>query len=225
MVEKVRNLNDISCNNRKGIYKRWILNSKNDYHRLCDYMQKINYSIQDLNNEIALLENAHMKDIIYVIILSVWIQEAFEKIYKLMRSDVLQNFSYGKEDELKKAKKYINAIRSFAIAHPLSTSRHSDFGFDGNYICIDIRNPKRDITFGFTKNDWVRRLDFEGLHEKREPADFFFYVYSEKDDAMKFFRYIGCCFSDIYNVARLYIDKLYALDNYLMKQKKADYEV
>lgn len=224
MIENVRSLNDICSNSRKGIHKRWVLNSKSAYNHLCDYMQKINFSLQDLNSEIPSLEDAHMKDIVYVIILSAWIQEAFEKIYNLVRSDVLQNFSYGKEDELKKAKKYINAIRSFAIAHPLSTDRHPKFGFDGNYICVDICIPKHDITFAFKKNDWFYRLDFERLHEEKAPADFFFYVYSEKDDAMMSFRYIGCCFSDIYNVARLYIDKLYALDSYLRKQKKADYE-
>ena len=33
---------------------------------------------------------------------------------------------------------YIKALRSFVVAHPLSTSRHSKYGLDGNYICVDI---------------------------------------------------------------------------------------
>ncbi|WP_044974120.1 hypothetical protein [Ruminococcus sp. HUN007] len=224
MIEPIRNLNDICFNSRKGLYKHWILSNKSDYSKMCDFMQKINFSIQDLNSEIPQLDKPTMKSIIYVIILVVWIQEAFEKIEKLYRQDVMSYFVYSKDSELSNGKKYINAIRSFAVAHPLSTSRHPQFGFDGNYICVDIRDFKRDITSPFSKSDTIYELNFNGLYANgNRKCDFYFYVYSDKDDGMKFFRYIGCNFDDIYRVARLYIDKLYALDKHLRKSKKNDY--
>lgn len=224
MVEPIRDLNDICFNSRKGLYKRWLFKDKTEYNKMCDFMQKINFSIQDLNAEISLLEKAEMKSIVYVIILVVWIQEAFEKIEKLYRDDVMQYFSYSKDTDLTNAKKYINAIRSFAVAHPLSTNRHQQFGFDGNYICVDIRDYKRDITAFSSQLHRVRQLDFSGLQASQAiDRDFYFYVYSDKDDGMEFFHFIGCNYEDVYQVARLYIDKLYALDKYLRKLKMNDY--
>ncbi|MGN0655105.1 MAG: hypothetical protein ACI4KD_09355 [Oscillospiraceae bacterium] len=224
MIEPIRDLNNMCCNSRKGLQKRWLLKDKTDYSKMCDFMQKINFSIQDLNTEISLLENAETKTIVYVIILVVWIQEAFEKIEKLYRDDVMQDFSYSKDIDLKNAKKYIDAIRSFAVAHPLSTNRHPQFGFDGNYICVDIRDYKRDITAFSSQSHRVKHLDFNGLQASQTiDCDFYFYVYSNKDDRMKHFYYMGCNFDDIYQVARLYIDKLYALDKYLRKLKINDY--
>ena len=224
MIEPIQNLNDICFNSRKGLHKHWVLSNNSDFSKMCDFMQKINFSIQDLNSEIPMLDKPTRKSIIYVIILVVWIQEAFEKIEKLYRQDVMTQFVYSRDTELSNSKKFINAIRSFAVAHPLSTCKHSQFGFDGNYICVDIRDFKRDITSPFAKSDTISQLDFNGLHANgNRNCDFYFYVYSDKDDGMKFFRYIGCNFEDIYRVARLYIDKLYALDKYLRKLKKNDY--
>lgn len=223
MVNKVRNLNDIRRQGNLGLYKRWILNSKTDYHKLCDYMQKINFSIQDLNDEIECLQEPRMKSIIYVIILVVWIQEAFEKILKLYKNKVISNFIYENDNKIEKVKKYIIALRSFVVAHHLSTDRHKDFGFDGNFICVDMRIPKMDITFGFTKDDEIYHLDYDGLHENNKSSDFYLYVYSDKDDGMQYYRYIGCEISDLYHVADLYIDKLYALDTFLSKQKQSLY--
>ena len=44
-----------------------------------------------------------------------------------------------------------------------------------------------------------------------------------KRPKMRFFKYMGASYSDLYEVARVYIDKLYALDKYLAKKKRADY--
>ena len=40
---------------------------------------------------------------------------------------------------------------------------------------------------------------------------------------MKYFKHMSASYSDLYEVARVQIDKLYALDKYLAKQKRADY--
>ena len=224
MIPEVRNLNEICDCSRKGLHKKWLLASRQDFSRMCDYMQKINYSIQDLNYEIHHLDDPSTKSIIYVIILVVWIKEAMEKIPKLFRKDVMNGFSYAREPEIEAADKYINAIRCFAVAHPLSTNRHPQFGFDGNYICVDIRTFQRDITSAFVKPKDISELTVSGLNQNgNRNCDFYFYVYSDKDDKMKYFRYIGCSFNDIYGIANLYVDKLYALNKYLKAQKKNDY--
>ncbi len=44
-----------------------------------------------------------------------------------------------------------------------------------------------------------------------------------KKDNMQFFEYIGANFDDLYHVAELQIDKLYALDMYLGKLRKKDW--
>lgn len=69
-------------------------------------------------------------------------------------------------------------------------------------------------------------VDVNGLNlELRGDEDFYLYCYSEQIDGMEFFQKIGCRYCDIYNVARIYIDKLYALDSFLVKNiKRKDYE-
>ena len=75
-------------------------------------------------------------------------------------------------------------------------------------------------------NDWFH-LDFNGVkvNTKNQSADFVLYVYSHKADGMKFFKYIGVDFKDLYCVAELQIEKIYELDKYLKKIKKKDWLV
>lgn len=224
-INPIKDLNDICLHEKSGIYKKWVLKTKSDFHKLCSYLQQINFSIQDLNAEIDELQNLQRKSIVYAIILVVWIKEAFDKIIRLYREDVISNFTYLNDSEISKVDKYISALRSFVVAHPLSTDRHKDFGFDGNYICVDMRTPEQNKRFGFAKKNNTYRLDYNGLHEnEEEPSDFYLYVYSNESDGMHFSKYIGCKILDIYHVAELYIDKLYVLNRYLSKQKKEQYQ-
>ena len=62
--------------NLRGVYKKWIWGDTYNYSRICDYIQKINYCIQDLNNEIEALAEPTMKEVVYVIVLVDWICEA-----------------------------------------------------------------------------------------------------------------------------------------------------
>ena len=50
-----------------------------------------------------------------------------------------------------------------------------------------------------------------------------FVVYSEKDGA-QFVQYFGCNICDLVKTASLYIDRIYALDKYLYKIRKKDFE-
>lgn len=219
MADKLQNLKAL----KGGLYKRWVLINEKDYQRVCDYLQKINFSIDDFNYEIKHIENSQIKEFVFLIMLTVWIQEAAKSLECCYRKDVLEDFAFAKEDELNKASKYINALRSFVVAHPLSTNRHEKYGFDGDLICVDIRTNGRYLSL--QKDEMFFHLNLEGISKERcENDDYFLYVYSKKEDDMQFFRYIGCCLDDVVLVANLYIEKIYALDSYISRQKKRNFE-
>lgn len=222
-VDKLQNLNDVRRFNSLGIFKRWIYTQCDDYHKVCDYMQKINYSIQDLNQQIDEITEIRLKDVVFIIVLVDWIIDSYSAIEKRIKSQIIHNFSYQKETELQNAKNYLKALRSFAVAHPLATNRHSKFGFDGDFICMDIGGNNSPIIHLYPNNHFYF-IDYNGIRAEKEiNSDFFLSAYSDKSDKMQYSKYIGCKCSDIFNVAKLYIDKLYALDKYLSKQKEKDY--
>ena len=217
-ISELNNLNNIRRLEKRGIYKRVLLHSKEDYSKMCDYMQKINYCIQDLNSELPNKADLNNKSIVYIITLVTWISEAMYGMRQLYRKDIIKGFSYEKEEELKKGYEYIRALRSFVVAHPLTTTDHSNYGMDGSLICVDIRTSIPTVLFWDDK--YFSYLDHDGYHKgKKIDSDFYLYGYSKEIENMEFAVYIGCSMSDIYHVAELYIDKLYALDKYLSKQK------
>lgn len=220
-IAELRTLADVS---HDSIQKRWILKDKRYFSRMCDYLQKINYSIDDLNEEIQYLSNFKSKDIVYIISLIDWIIEAFNACRQLIREDVINNYSYSKQTELKTATNYFKALRSYIVAHPLSTDRHGKYGLDGNFICIDIAkwNPIIDCLY---PDEYFYHLGYDGLQEKvkLQTDNILLRSYSEKEDGMRFSRSITCNIKDIYHVAELYIDSLYELNIYLSHQKKSMY--
>ena len=213
------NLNDIYRGYRRGIYKMSLCNNTHDYMLVEDYMQKINYCIQDLNDELTCIDTLSPKSITYIISLVTWISEAMPVLRKVYRPVVTANFEYADEDQLQKAYAYMRALRSFAIAHPLTTTNHAAYGMDGSLMCIDIKVPSR--TLNIVPDKAFYTLDHEGLHhEKPAHADFYLYAFLRKDEHHVESVHIGCTLRDIYRVADLYIDKLYALDRYLRKMTK-----
>ena len=220
-MEPLKNLNDL----RNGLYKRWIWRDMESYWRGMDCLQKINYSIQDLNHELDSLSDRPMKEVVFVISLVDWIRDAYNSICNLLRPDVLTSFRYQNEAYAKKTKAYLTAIRSFVVAHPLSTNRHEEYGFDGDMICVDIKSQTDRLALTLSNTDQWLYIGIEGIQEygKDIPHDFLLMFYSKKMDKMRFFKYMGASYSDLYEVARVYIDKLYALEKYLAKKKRADY--
>lgn len=222
-LKEIKNLNSIN----NAIHKKWIWGSKESYNKSCDYLQKINYSIQDLNEEIKCLSNPEMKDVVFIISLVDWIKEAYSLIEKELINSLANDFAFSNQFELDASKKYFEALRSFVVAHPMNTTRHKEFNFDGDFICVDIQRfvQTRSIFFCNTFNWYC--LDYLGLHKCVEPniCDMVLHAYSGKADGNEFFQFIGIDFKDIYHVAELYIDKLYELARYLSKKKKKDYEV
>ena len=219
IISELNNLNKIRRLEKRGIYKRCLLKNKEDYSKMCDYMQKINYCIQDLNSELHDISKLSNKSIVYIITLVTWISEAMYSIRQLYRKEIIDGFEYEKEAELKQGYEYLRALRSFVVAHPLTTKEHGNYGMDGSLICVDIRLSTEFHSL-LTEDRFWGYLDYNGYHKgKKLDADFYLYGYSKEIENMEFSVYIGCSMSDIYHVAELYIDKLYALDKYLAKQK------
>lgn len=216
----VNKLENLECS-KNGLNKKWIWNDADGFSLSCDYLQKINYCIQDLNSEICSLSTPSMKEVVFVIVLVDWICEAVDCLPKLLIPDLCDGFLYECESELQKAKKYLKAIRSFVVAHPLTTNRHHDYGFDGDLVCVDIGKPSILVSTFTNDSDWYH-INFDGLKEnaKNENHDFVLHVYSQKKNGMKFENYIGANFSDLFEVARTCMKKIYALDCYLSKQRK-----
>ena len=218
-ILELRDLNDLS----RGIYKHWIWGSKDMFSLSCDYCQKINCSIQDLNSEICNLHTPTTKEIVYIIVLVGWICEAVDMIHKMLRKEVIDHLGNNDDVERKRAEEYFRSIRSFVVAHPLNTNRHKMFGMDGDLICVDLRSDISIYAKPFVKKEDLLFLDMDGLkeHTKDTSSDFVLHVYSKKRDGARFFKYIGANFFDLYSVARLQIDRLYNLGKKLNKITKA----
>ena len=89
-------------------------------------------------------------------------------------------------------------------------------------ICVDVRSKISSIVSNFSNNaDWFY-LGIDGFQEnaKDVSADFVLCGYSQKIDRMQFSKFIGANFSDLYYVAKLQVEKLYALDKYLGRLSK-----
>lgn len=215
IISEIPNLRGLT----RGIDKQWIWGSRDKYYRSCDYLQKIDFSVQDLNREIENLSKPTMKEVIYVIVLVDWVCEAVDAIHKLLRKEVTDFLEISSNEEIKKSIRYFKAIRSFVVAHPLNTNRHIEFGMDGDLICVDIKNKtSKLVESSRTSRDWFL-LNFEGLHENARDvsSDFVLYVYSQKMDGMQYFKYVRANFSDLYEVVKLQIDRLYTLNSKLEK--------
>lgn len=224
MISKIQNFKHL----KGGLNKHWPIKEDISYDYQCDVMQKIGYTINDLNGLLENIDKNSRKDVVYIVMLASWIQEAVKLLFECYPKEICKNFVYADEDLLdedllNKGRKYLEAIRSFICAHPLKTDRHPEYGFDGTVICVDIRfETNMLLMFGIDKH---RYIDFEGIHNgKNDKSDFYLYCYSkESKKKLEFANYIGCSYSDIYKVADLYINKVICFDNYLNRLKRKEY--
>lgn len=216
-MDTLRNLNKL----HNGIDKQWILhNPKESQHLLYDYLQQINFCIQDLNAEYLHIANFTCKEVVYCIVLTDWIREAMKKIERCLLPAVRSGFVYKDDAQLQKHEQYLRALRSLAVAHPLSTDRHKEFGLNGDIICVDIHTRLPMLIH----EDWCYHLDENGLINQLHSSDTFYLIaYSRHIANSQFQIFVGCNIQTLIKTAKLYIDKLYALNLYLRKQKKADF--
>lgn len=212
--KELRNLNRLN----QAVYKKWIYNNDINRENCGNYLQKISNSITDYNKELKIIKK-EPKDIVYMIMLANWIKETVDAYIELVRYDILQGFQY---EELKDENEYLKAIRSFVVAHPLSTNRHGKYKLDGGFICSDIV-INDNCLFALLHERDVYTINTLGLQIGKSKYDYLLKVYS-KDDNMKFFKYICCSIEDITVCISKYIEKLYSFAAYLAKLKKKDYQ-
>lgn len=113
----------------KGVDKRWIYKDDLACELAHDYLQKINYSMQDINN--LLCENGQIEkrtDVIATIVMTDWIVESVRGYKSCLLSNLLDKFCFSRQEDLQKSHSFIKGIRSFIVAHPLDTNRHERFG-------------------------------------------------------------------------------------------------
>lgn len=231
-IKKLRNLNEIitlgNISDEVEPYRFYKTISKSkandkvsiDYYISC--LEKIKYCIQDLNAELELLktDNFNRKDITYIILCVTWIKDAFWNIRKDLKQDITKKI---KKDKLQDYRLFIEAFRSFSVAHPMNTSKHEKYGLDGNFINVDIGkikgNPLVNLFFDL-QNSY--QLSLEGLNKVSsiKTNDFYFKVYKKNGKDAKYSSHIGCNFSDLYEVAQAYIDKLYEIDKLIIKMAR-----
>lgn len=213
----IKNLDRLKRNNNKGLYKQGLAISKEKYHLICDYLEKINYSIQDVEKELN--KKPDNSVLICILVYVCWIQESVNEIKNSYKEYAVKNFNYDMS-LLDDDKKFLNAIRSFVFAHPLTTNRHEMFGFDGTLRCIDIRPSETSITSCFWKSEDKKILDKNGLNRyENQPVDYWLYIYNDKKYDNQFNQYIGISLKTICDIANDYMDFIYKLDNHLAKIK------
>lgn len=207
----------------KGVKKCWIYKDDLSRELAYDFLLKINYSIQDIN---YLLDNNQQvekrTDVISIIVMICWIVESVRQYKSCLLPNLLDNFYFSKQEDLSKSYLFIKAIRSFIVAHPLNTDKHEKFGFDGDIICIDLRN-KKPVPLRYGNND-TKRISLDGIERcgAEQDSDLYLCTYSRKANA-KFFQYYVVDFKEIIQVAKVYIEQLYEIDRYLSKLKKKNY--
>ena len=218
-VMNLDNLNGIG----KGVDKCWIYKNPLSVDLAHDYLQKINFSIQDINYLLSVCEQSKRRtDIISMIVMVDWVVDSVWQYKSCLLPNLLDDFLFSEQETLCKSYSFIKGIRSFIIAHPLATERHHQFGFDGDLICIDLRSSK-PILFDYGNNE-VKRLGFDGIEEwdEEQDDDFYLFVYSKRAKA-KYFKYLVIDLAEIIKVARIDIMYLYEMDSYLGKLRKKDY--
>lgn len=218
-LKLVKNLDMIG----RGVNKRWIYKDDLQRELAHDYLQKINYSVQDIND---LLEPSgrleKRTDIVSLIVMVDWIADSVYQYKKCLLKKVMDSFAYSQQFQVERSYRYLKAIRSFIVAHPLDTSKHETLGLDGNVVCVDLR-VSQPFLFN-ARESRAQRFGIDGIkvYDRAHTDDIYLYVYS-KDSGAQFFDFLIVDLADVLAVACVYIDLLHALDAYLSKLRKKDY--
>ena len=217
-------LKSVGEGTKAGILKHWVYDDQATYQIVNDYLQKIRFSVEDINNTLDELKYDN-KTITFIVTAVDWIVESTRWISKAVNKEVINEFCFTKYEEYNKAYAYFKAIRSFLVAHPLKTEKHKKFSLDGTYICMDVRTIDTPlIKLTKDKDEYFKHIDYDGMHPGSSGnVDFYLFCYSEEFYENECGMYIGICVEDIIGTARLAIDIIYELDSYLSKQKKRNF--
>lgn len=212
---KIKDLNGLKIHNHVGLYKKGHCISEYKYSLVCDYLEKINYSLQDISAELQ--KKPSRSVLICIIAYTCWIQESINELKKCYKSYIFNNFLFD-DSVIKKNDNFLKAIRSFVLAHPFVTTRHKNYGFDGTLRCIDIRENGQDIAFPLVKDKDKFYIDVNGKSaHSNQKIDYWLYIYNDNEYGNMFKQYIGISIDTICKIANDYIDYLYALDKHMSK--------
>lgn len=206
-----------------GLDKHWIYGNKLNYNLSCDFIQKLNYDYEDYIEYTNPRNIKGRKDVYYMVQVAVWIMDTCVAFEKLIDPQLLANFVFSETDKMMSIQKYLKAIRSALVAHPLSTNRHPNYGFNGDFISIDIGYPKKQIFFEAFKNKFSV-ITLAGIVPAKSFRDCDFCITGyRKDKGAEFYEHIGFNKSDIDTCVKLYKQKMYELDVYMKKMKRKDW--
>lgn len=212
----IKDLNGLKRYDHVGLYKKGHCVSIEKYNLACDYLEKINYSLQDIHTE---LQKTHDRSVLICVIAYIcWIQESVCELKGCYKPYVFEDFIFKNMGAITENTYFLKAIRSFVLAHPFTTDRHIKYGFDGTIRCIDIRQRGSNVPFSFADNADKFYLDVCGkVKYDNQDVDYWLYIYNDNKYQNKFKQYIGISISSLCNIANDYIDYLYALDKHMSK--------
>lgn len=220
-IKRLKDLNELN----KGIHKKWIYKDKKSMMFAFDYLQKIKFSIQDLNKDLSelIIDN---KSVVFIISCIDWIDSGLNNFKKTIKDGIINEYKFSNQTKYKLMNNYFKTVRSFIVAHPLETNRHKDLGFDGTYICTDIYSKENSlgVLLFNNKSEVCKSLTFYGLDDFDERCDIILKTYSKKFYDGNYSMYIGIKLENIIDYCQLCIDELYDIDRFLSKQKKKDFD-
>lgn len=88
---------------------------------------KIEYNIQDFNATIEGGFSGKPKDVVYLIVLADWIKRSYWQVKNFQRNDVSKGFEFSDPARLELCLDFLEAIRSFVVAHPERTNKHPKY--------------------------------------------------------------------------------------------------
>ena len=210
-----------------GIWKKWPWKDPDHYELMSDLILKANYSIQDFNSTIKDGFSPNIKDTVFLVALATWIKDAYWQInYACLKEVIRAKFEFSRQNELTEARNYLEAVRSIAIAHPLNSTRHEEYGFgpEGR-ICIDVR---RKSLLDSYPGRAIYRITPKGFEETDSVEDNEIALMTCRSTQAEIgkLHFEKCCLDmcDIRNSAQVYIDALYELDRHLGRLRKKDFE-
>ena len=210
---------------KRGLGKAWLAKDKAHRELLLDCILKVNYSVQDFNKTIENGFSGLPKDVVYLIVLADWIRDSYRRIKDCLRDDVANGFAFSDAAQLDCYWKFFKAIRSAVVAHPVGSSQHRDYGFDGSRICVDIRSKSFLDAFPMAKLSRLRIGGIEDAEYVRD-EDVVLATYSTDfaEEGKLHFQRVCLDMADVRDAAELYIDALYELDHYVAGLKMRDFQ-
>lgn len=137
-----------------------------------NYLEKLKYVCTDFDALYSKnVNDITLQDVICAVVYMDWAIESVDMIEKEL-SYVLST-SFATSNKYDKLKDYSNALRSFIIAHPLETNRHSKYGLDGSFICIDIQPQVNNFIIG---PGLYKYFSLSGLQNKSNKNKSYVYI-------------------------------------------------